>query len=133
MSVGSPPLCICLSNGYWSCFPGVRRTERDVDHSSSSSAAADTAWIYVSSLTPRLHVRNRQHFMLNYTHIQLSELVFECNGLHRLNSLIRLTTGPLVITELQVSCSKTGSCDEFKLKDQVNLLWQVTGYYNQEG
>jgi hypothetical protein len=43
-------------NGYWSSFPEVKRTERDIDDSSSSSAAVYTSWIYVSSPTPRLHV-----------------------------------------------------------------------------
>jgi len=64
----------------------------------------------------------------------LSKLVHECNGLDRSKGKIRVTRGPFVITELQVSCTnKDRQFDEFKLDDQVNILWQVTGRYIKEG
>jgi len=40
-------------------------TELDADNMSSSSDAVNTAWIYVSVPTTRLHVRKGHNFMLN--------------------------------------------------------------------
>jgi hypothetical protein len=38
-----------LFSGYWCSFPELKRTERDVDHSTPSSAGVKNEWIYTST------------------------------------------------------------------------------------
>jgi hypothetical protein len=43
---GPPSL---LSNGYWGCFPGIKKPGSEDDHSSPTSAEAKKTWIYTST------------------------------------------------------------------------------------
>jgi hypothetical protein len=45
-----------LSNGYKGLSVGIKRPEREADHSTSSSAEVKNAWSYTSTSTERLHV-----------------------------------------------------------------------------
>jgi len=52
-ALGSPSL---LFNGYLGSFPGIKRPERETNHSPSSSAEVKNGWIYTSAPPICLHV-----------------------------------------------------------------------------
>jgi hypothetical protein len=62
ISFGKPP----GFNEYRCSFPGVKRPERDVDHSSPSSAEDKNEWSYTSTSPTCFHSVDK-HFSFSYS------------------------------------------------------------------